>query len=654
MLLKLTCLIPLYPLIGSIINGFFGLKIGKKAVGFIACGSMTLSFLTSVLVYVGYLMLPEGQHVYEQVVWTWFGASDFNVDFGFQVDPLTLVMMFVVTGVGLIIHVYAVGYMQEEFSYYRFFAYFNLFVSAMLLLVMGNNFLLMFIGWEGVGLCSYFLIGYYFEKKSACDAGTKAFIVNRIGDFAFLLAIMYIFNIFGSIDFTTVFHAAPEKLIYAGEAVTIITMLLFVGATGKSAQIPLYTWLPDAMEGPTPVSALIHAATMVTAGVYMVVRCSVLFNLSPLTMTVVAFIGGGTAIMAATIGMTQFDIKRVLAYSTVSQIGYMFMACGVGAYTAAIFHLVTHAFFKACLFLGSGSVIHGIHGEQDMRKMGGLKKHMPVTYWTFFISALTIAGIPPLAGFFSKDEVLYHSLMDGNIIFWGMGISAALLTAFYMFRLVFMTFHGESRVDPSVHPHESPKVMTLPLVVLAGLATVGGLLGIPYHGWHILHNWLEPVLHFDLANALQHSEHMLHEAGQHAPSWAHLLEPKEHSGWIEFLLMVFSTVVAVTGVAGAYIFYIKRPDLPDKFTEGQWGFDMVQNKYYVDELYDDVFVKPTVEGSNLLWKECDAKAIDGVVNGTAKTIGWFSRQAQKLQSGFVRNYALFIVLGFISLLLVMF
>ncbi len=654
MLLKLTCLIPLYPLIGSIINGFFGLKIGKKAVGFIACGSMTLSFLTSVLVYVGYLMLPEGQHVYEQVVWTWFGASDFNVDFGFQVDPLTLVMMFVVTGVGLIIHVYAVGYMQEEFSYYRFFAYFNLFVSAMLLLVMGNNFLLMFIGWEGVGLCSYFLIGYYFEKKSACDAGTKAFIVNRIGDFAFLLAIMYIFNIFGSIDFTTVFHAAPEKLIYAGEAVTIITMLLFVGATGKSAQIPLYTWLPDAMEGPTPVSALIHAATMVTAGVYMVVRCSVLFNLSPLTMTVVAFIGGGTAIMAATIGMTQFDIKRVLAYSTVSQIGYMFMACGVGAYTAAIFHLVTHAFFKACLFLGSGSVIHGIHGEQDMRKMGGLKKHMPVTYWTFFISALTIAGIPPLAGFFSKDEVLYHSLMDGNIIFWGMGISAALLTAFYMFRLVFMTFHGESRVDPSVHPHESPKVMTMPLVVLAGLATVGGLLGIPYHGWHILHNWLEPVLHFDLANALQHSEHMLHEAGRHAPSWAHLLEPKEHSGWIEFLLMVFSTVVAVTGVAGAYIFYIKRPDLPDKFTEGQWGFDMVQNKYYVDELYDDVFVKPTVEGSNLLWKECDAKAIDGVVNGTAKTIGWFSRQAQTLQSGFVRNYALFIVVGFISLLLVMF
>lgn len=655
MLLKLTCLVPLFPLIGSIINGFFGLKIGKNAVGLIACGSMALSFITSVLIYIGFLMLPEGQHVFEQVVWTWFGAGDFNVDFGFQIDPLTLVMMFVVTGVGFIIHVYAIGYMHEEFSYYRFFAYFNLFASAMLLLVMGNNFLLMFIGWEGVGLCSYFLIGYYFEKKSACDAGTKAFIVNRVGDFAFLLAVMYIFNVFGTIDFTEVMQAAPEKLIYGGEIVTIITMLLFLGATGKSAQIPLYTWLPDAMEGPTPVSALIHAATMVTAGVYMVVRCNVLFNLSPLTMTVVAFIGGGTAIMAATIGMTQFDIKRVLAYSTVSQIGYMFLACGVGAYTAAIFHLVTHAFFKACLFLGSGSVIHGIHGEQDMRKMGGLKSHMPVTYWTFLVSTLAIAGIFPLAGFFSKDEILYHSLMDGNIIFWGMGIAAALLTAFYMFRLVFMTFHGESRVDPSIHPHESPKVMTMPLVALAGLATVGGLLGIPLiHGWHILHNWLEPVLHFDLANALQHSEHMLHEAGRHAPSWAHLLEPKEHNLWIESSLMLFSLVVAIVGIAGAYIFYIKRPDLPEKFTKGQWGFDLVQNKYYVDELYDDSIVQPTIKGSKLLWKECDAKAIDGAVNGTAKIIGWFSRQAQVFQSGFVRNYALFMVVGFISLLLVMF
>ena len=655
MLLKLTCLVPLFPLLGSIINGFFGLRIGKNAVGIIACGSMALSFLTSILIFVGFLMLPEGQHVFEQVVWTWFGAGDFSVDFGFQIDPLTLIMMFVVSGVGFIIHVYAIGYMHEEYSFYRFFAYFNLFASAMLVLVMGNNFLIMFIGWEGVGCCSYFLIGYYFEKKSACDAGTKAFVVNRVGDFAFLLAVMYIFNVFGTIDFTEVMHSAPEKLVYAGEAVTLITFFLFVGATGKSAQIPLYTWLPDAMEGPTPVSALIHAATMVTAGVYMIVRCSALFNLAPMTMMIVAGTGAATAIMAATIGMTQFDIKRVLAYSTVSQIGYMIMACGVGAYTAAIFHLVTHAFFKACLFLGSGSVIHGIHGEQDMRKMGGLKNYMPVTYWTFLVSTLAIAGIPPLSGFFSKDEVLYHALMDGNIIFWGMGIGAALLTAFYMFRLVFMTFHGESRVDPSVHPHESPKVMTMPLVILAGLATVGGILGIPlFHGWHILHNWLEPVLHFDLANALQHSEHMLHEAGKHAPSWAHLLNPKEHNLWLEVFLMAFSACVAVTGIVAAYIFYIKRPDLPEKFTKGQWGFELVQNKYGVDELYDGVFVKPTVEASHLLWKEVDAKAIDGTVIGTAKSVGWLSKQAQAFQSGFVRNYALFIAIGFISLLLIMF
>ena len=655
MLLKLTCLVPLFPLLGSIINGFFGLRIGKNTVGIIACGSMALSFLTSILIFVGFLMLPEGQHVFEQVVWTWFGAGDFSVDFGFQIDPLTLIMMFVVSGVGFIIHVYAIGYMHEEYSFYRFFAYFNLFASAMLVLVMGNNFLIMFIGWEGVGCCSYFLIGYYFEKKSACDAGTKAFVVNRVGDFAFLLAVMYIFNVFGTIDFTEVMHAAPEKLIYAGEAVTLITLLLFVGATGKSAQIPLYTWLPDAMEGPTPVSALIHAATMVTAGVYMIVRCSALFNLAPMTMMIVAGTGAATAIMAATIGMTQFDIKRVLAYSTVSQIGYMIMACGVGAYTAAIFHLVTHAFFKACLFLGSGSVIHGIHGEQDMRKMGGLKNYMPVTYWTFLVSTLAIAGIPPLSGFFSKDEVLYHALMDGNIIFWGMGIGAALLTAFYMFRLVFMTFHGESRVAPSVHPHESPKVMTMPLVILAGLATVGGILGIPlFHGWHILHNWLEPVLHFDLANALQHSEHMLHEAGKHAPSWAHLLNPKEHNLWLEVFLMAFSACVAVTGIVAAYIFYIKRPDLPEKFTKGQWGFELVQNKYGVDELYDGLFVKPTVEASHLLWKEIDAKAIDGTVIGTAKSVGWLSKQAQAFQSGFVRNYALFIAVGFISLLLIMF
>lgn len=653
MLLKLTWLIPMFPLIGSIINGFFGLKIGKRLVGLIACGSVALSFLTTMLVFIGFLLTPERDTVFEQTIFQWIAAGDFQVEFGFQIDQLSLVMMTFVTGVGFLIHVYSIGYMREEYSFYRFFAYLNLFMFSMLLLVMGNNFLIMFIGWEGVGCCSYLLIGYYFEKKSACDAGTKAFIVNRVGDFAFLLAVMYIFDIFGSVDFTTVFHAAPEKIVYGEEAITIITLLLLVGAAGKSAQIPLYTWLPDAMEGPTPVSALIHAATMVTAGVFMVVRCNALFNLAPMTMMVMAFVGGGTAIFAATIGMAQYDIKRVLAYSTCSQLGYMFLACGVGAYTAAIFHMVTHAFFKACLFLGSGSVIHGVHGEQDMRKMGGLKEQMPVTYLTFLISTLAIAGIPPLSGFFSKDEILYYSLMDGNVLLWGMGISAALLTAFYMFRLVFMTFHGESRVDPEVHPHESPRIMTLPLVILAGLAAVGGILGVPLiHGWHALHNWLEPVLYFDLASTLERSKHLLHETGQHAPSWDHLLQEKDHNVWLELFLMAFSVVVGVVGIALAYIFYIKRPDLPGKLTQGQWGYDIVKDKYLVDELYDETIVKPIVEGSYLLWKKADVKGLDGAVNGVARVIGWFSEQARTFQSGFVRNYALFIVVGFVALLII--
>ncbi|PIQ97897.1 MAG: NADH-quinone oxidoreductase subunit L [Nitrospinae bacterium CG11_big_fil_rev_8_21_14_0_20_56_8] len=651
----LAFLVPLFPLIGSIVNGFFGLRIGKKAVGWVACGTVAFSFLVTLLMLGQLLFTPAEERLFEQTLFTWMAAGDFNAAFGFQIDPLSMVMMMVVTGVGFLIHVYSIGYMHDEYSYYRFFAYLNLFMFSMLLLVMGNNFLMMFIGWEGVGLCSYFLIGYYFEKKSACDAGTKAFVMNRVGDFAFLLAIMYIFYLFGTIDYTEVFHAAPEKLILGAEPVTIITLLLFVGATGKSAQIPLYTWLPDAMEGPTPVSALIHAATMVTAGVYMVVRCSVLFNMAPFSMSVVAFIGGGTAIFAATIGMTQFDIKRVLAYSTVSQIGYMFLACGVGAYTAAIFHLVTHAFFKACLFLGSGSVIHGLHGEQDMRKMGDLKKHQPVTYITFLISTLAIAGIFPLSGFFSKDEILYHALMDGNTILWGMGVTGALLTAFYMFRLVFMTFWGESRVDPHVHPHESPKVMTLPLVILAGLAAFGGLLGIPLvHGWHALHNWLEPVLHFDMASTLEHSKHLLHEVGRHAPHWEALLIEPEENIWIEISLMLLSLTVALTGIAGAYFCYVKKPGLPDELIKGQWGYDLVKNKYEVDEFYDATFVEPTIQGSLLLWKKGDAQGIDGAVNGVAQILGWCGQQARVVQSGFVRNYALFMVLGFIMLLFIMF
>ncbi len=654
-MVSLAWLVPLFPLIGSIVNGFFGLRIGKQAVGYVACGATVLSFIVTLLLWISVLGHPEGEPWAEQVLFTWMAAGNFVVEFGFQIDPLSIVMMFVVTGVGSIIHIYSIGYMREEYSYYRFFAYLNLFMFSMLLLVMGNNFLLMFIGWEGVGLCSYFLIGYYFEKKSACDAGTKAFVMNRIGDFAFLLAIMYIFNLFGTIDFSAVFAAAPNTIIYSSEEITIITLLLFVGATGKSAQGPLFTWLPDAMEGPTPVSALIHAATMVTAGVYMIVRCNALFTLAPITMLVVAFVGAGTAVFAATIGMTQFDIKRILAYSTVSQLGYMFLACGVGAYSAAIFHLVTHAFFKACLFLGSGSVIHGMHGEQDIRKMGALRKHMPWTYGTFLISTIAISGIFPFSGFFSKDEILLHALLDGNFILWGMGIGGAFITAFYMFRLVYLTFHGPSNVDPSVHPHESPKVMTMPLVALAGLALVGGALGIPlFHGWHILHHWLEPIFVFDLETALVHSAEHMQAHGHAPPPILELLAPKEHPHWLfEVSLMILSVGIAGAGILLAYIFYIRNPDLPDKVIKGQWGYEIVRDKYRVDEFYDDNVVKPIVEGSFFLWKECDAKGVDGSVNGVANIIGWFSKQAKSLQSGFVRNYALVMVVGFVMVMFIL-
>ncbi len=652
---NLAFLVPLFPLISSIINGFFGLKIGKNRVSWIACMGPVLSFAVTLVLLVSTFFHPEGTPYPEQSLFTWMAAGDFVVDFGFQIDPLSLVMMMVVTGVGSIIHIYSVGYMYEEYSYYRYFAFLNLFLFSMLILVMGNNFLVMFIGWEGVGVCSYFLIGYYFEKKSACDAGVKAFVVNRIGDFAFLLGIFGIFKVFGTVDFTEVMLASPTTLIYDDMTATLITMALFVGATGKSAQIPLYTWLPDAMEGPTPVSALIHAATMVTAGVYMLVRCSALFNMAPLTMMIVALIGGGTALFAATIGCTQFDIKRVLAYSTVSQIGYMFLACGVGAYTAAIFHLVTHAFFKACLFLGSGSVIHGMHHEQDIRKMGGLKDHFPITYVTFLVSTIAIAGIFPFSGFFSKDEILYHALMDGNVIYWGMGISGAFITAFYMFRLVFLTFHGPSNVEPHVHPHESPKIMTLPLIILAFGALVGGILGIPLlEGWHVLHHWLEPVLAFDLETALAASERMMAEHGHHA-SFAEVLhqaQHKSHNIWVEIVLMAFSVTVALVGIGTAYYFYIMRPDLPEKLAKGQWGFDLVQNKYYVDELYDEAVVKPIIQGSDLLWRQADARGVDGAVNGVAQAIGWMGKQARSFQSGFVRNYALLMVVGFLILMII--
>ena len=614
-------LIPCFPLVGFLINGFLGKRLPKNLVGIIGSAAIGLSFLLSVSIFLQYLKLPAGARPLEKVVYTWMSAGTFQAQVAFLIDPLSLVMLLVVSGVSFIIHVYSAGYMYDDPGYPRYFAYLNLFVFFMLILVGANNFLLMFVGWEGVGLCSYLLIGFWYEKQSASDAGKKAFVVNRIGDFGFLLGIFLIFWTFGSVNFREVFALAAKYPVGSG-VITAMTLLLFVGATGKSAQLPLYTWLPDAMEGPTPVSALIHAATMVTAGVYMVARCSALYALAPFSLTVVAAVGVLTAIFSATIGMAQFDIKRVLAYSTVSQLGYMFLACGVGAFISGIFHLMTHAFFKALLFLGAGSVSHGLHGELDMRKMGDLKKHMPITYWTFLIATLAIAGIFPFAGFFSKDEILFHSLVDGNVIFWGLATAAAFITAFYMFRAVFMTFHGESRVDPHVHPHESPPVMTVPLMILAGLSVVGGLVGIPIiKGLHYFHDFLAPAI-----TPVGHEAH--------------------YPAAFEVALMVFSMAVAAGGIYLAYRMYLKLPELPTVLAE-RWptAYDLIYHKYYVDELYDAAVVEPVKQGSDFLWLGVDDKVVDGAVNGSASLVAWLSAHLRKLETGFVQNYALAVLLG---------
>ncbi len=627
-------LVPILPLLGAIVNGLIGRRLSKPAIGLVACGSTGLSFGVAIVAFIGLLTLDPHHRIYENVLFTWIEAGSFVAEAGIQIDPLSGLWLLVVTGVGFLIHVYSIGYMHHEDGYPRYFSYLNLFMFSMLLLILGNNFLLMFIGWEGVGLCSYLLIGYYYDKDSAADAGKKAFVMNRIGDFGFLLAIMWIFWTFGSIDYTTVFPVAHEKLAYGGAAVTGITLLLFLGATGKSAQVPLYTWLPDAMEGPTPVSALIHAATMVTAGVYMVCRTAALFNLAPVTMIVVASIGAFTAIFAATMGLYQNDIKRVLAYSTVSQLGYMFLACGVGAYVAAAFHVMTHAFFKACLFLGSGSVIHGMSGEQDMRQMGGLKKKMPVTHGTFLVSTLAISGIPIFAGFFSKDEILLSAFIGhtpGHIVFWVMATIAAAVTAFYMFRLYYMTFEGDLRAEDQHvrdHVHESPPSMTLPLLVLALLAIVGGFLGLPIiKGAHVLSNFLHPVFDF-------------HGAPEH---------PHPSLG-LELVLMAFSVGVAVMGILTARYYYFTKPEAAEKMAKRE-GFvktiyTTMQNKYYVDELYDAIIVKPSVWISrNFLWKVFDVKVVDGFVNGMAELVMSFGSIIRLAHTGMTRRYAMAMVAG---------
>jgi NADH-quinone oxidoreductase subunit L len=630
-------LIPILPLAGAALNGLLGRRLPKRAVSWIGCGAAGGAFVAAILAVMDLLQLAPAERRIVAGFFTWIASGDFVARADFLLDPLSSVMLLVVTGVGFIIHVYSIGYMHAEDGYYRFFAYLNLFLFSMLVLVMANNFLLMFVGWEGVGLCSYLLIGYYFDRKSAGDAGKKAFIVNRIGDVGFILGIFLVFVTFNTMEFGEVFRqiaAGSERFsVEAGAGIlTAIALLLFVGATGKSAQIPLYVWLPDAMEGPTPVSALIHAATMVTAGVYMVVRCSPIFSRAPLAMEIVTMVGIVTAVMAATIGLAQTDIKRVLAYSTVSQLGYMFVAAGGGAFSAAIFHLMTHAFFKALLFLGAGSVIHALGGEQDLTKMGGLSRHIRITYRTMLTGALAISGVFPLAGFFSKDEILWSAWANGHPIVWAAGLVTAGMTAFYMFRLIFMAFHGRERFQEhgGHRPHESPASMTLPLVVLAVLSVVGGFIGLPaWLGTNIFAYFLEP----SLVLARQHA----HAELSHA---------------VELGFAAISVLVALLGIFVAYRLYVSQPAMADALAL-KWRaiHNLLFRKYYVDEIYDVLFIRPLVAGSrNVLWKGIDTRLIDGLVNGAGQSVQAWAAWLKNVQNGLARSYATWILFGAVALL----
>jgi len=632
-------LVALFPLIGFLTNGLLLGRLPRPVVSFVACASVGLSFALSVLLFFELKALPDGMRVIEQVLFAWVPAGNFHVNIGLLLDPLSAVMILVVSGVGFLIHVYSVGYMHHDPCFGRYFTYLNLFTFAMLTLVLADNFLLMFVGWEGVGLCSYLLIGFWFEKKSASDAGKKAFIVNRIGDFGFLIGMFIIFWHVGSLDFRVVSEIAPMMFVAGGTLITTACLLLFVGAIGKSAQIPLYVWLPDAMEGPTPVSALIHAATMVTAGVYMIARTNALFVLAPDALLVVAIIGVVTAFFAATIGLAQNDIKRVLAYSTVSQLGYMFLACGVAAFTAGIFHLMTHAFFKALLFLGAGSVIHAMSDEQDMRNMGGLKKYLPITFVTMFIATLAIAGIPGLSGFFSKDEILWKafSSQHGHLFFWILGLVTAGLTAFYMFRLVFMTFYGRERMNDEVksHIHESPKSMTVPLMILAVLSVIGGFIGMPhiFGATNYFEHWLEPVMA---------------STGHGAES--HALAATGGNAGMEWTLMLVSVALVGVSIYFAYLLYKKRTELSTSLREKFSALHTVLvNKYYVDELYGAAVVRPVVYFSLFLWKVFDVVIIDGFLNGLASLYADISEFVRTGQTGRVRTYATVFVFGVVLL-----
>ena len=619
-------LVPAFPLLGFLLNGFLGKRFGTRFVTFVGPLAIALSFAQSLVLF--FQMLEAEGNVLKEHLYHWISSGNFEAGINFQVDQLSGLYLLVITGVGFLIHVYSVGYMDGESGYYRFFAYLNLFVFFMLILVLGDSFLLMFVGWEGVGLCSYLLIGYYFEKDSAAEAAKKAFLFNRIGDFGVLSAVMLIFLAFGSIEFATINAEAATQLEYGGALVTAITLLLFLGATGKSAQIPLYVWLPDAMEGPTPVSALIHAATMVTAGLYMVARLSHLFVLAPFTMNVIAVVGTATALLAATIAVTQTDIKRVLAYSTVSQLGYMFLAMGVGAFGAGVFHVMTHAFFKALLFLGSGSVILAVHHEQDMRKMGALKNKLPITYMTMLLGTFAISGIPFFSGFFSKDEILWKAYSSplGGPWLWGVGFLTAGLTAFYMFRMIYLTFHGESRVDSHTaeHVNESPFSMTIPLMILAALAVTGGFFGVP-HVFHVIPNGMENYFQGFFAEI-----------------------PSGH-GTVstEWTLMAFSVAFALLAWFFASRLYHSGFDLAAGL-RSKWEslYQLSLNKWYVDELYNTLIIQPgRLFSTHVLWRLFDQNVIDRAVNTTADVARMVGNSIRPLQNGLTQNYALIFTLG---------
>src|SRR5579863_5423665 len=641
-------IIPLLPLLGAAVNGIFGRRWPHVVTNSVALGATGLSFAAVVELFREFIHLAPVNIPRVQTYLPWIAAGNFRADFSLQVDQLSMVMLLIVTGVGFVIHIYSTGYMAHEGGYYRFFSYLNLFMFFMLILVLAANYVLLFVGWEGVGLASYLLIGFYFLKKSASDAGKKAFIVNRIGDFGFMLGMFLLFRTFGTLDFSQLFDKIatqqwPHEARGIFGTMTVAGLLLFMGACGKSAQLPLYVWLPDAMEGPTPVSALIHAATMVTAGVYVVARSHILFEHSETASVVVAVIGCATAFFAATIGLVQTDIKRVLAYSTVSQLGYMFLACGVGAFGAGIFHLMTHAFFKALLFLAAGSVIHAMGGEQDMRHMGGLSSKIKVTYWTMLIATIAIAGFPPLAGFFSKDAILFGAFTVGNgndtggHILYGLGLLTALLTAFYMFRLIFLTFHGKRRYDEHhVHVHESPWSMLGPLVVLAILSVIGGWVAAPafWGGTDHFTEFLSPI--FAAKEAVGTSEAAMHS--------------------LELLLAGVAIVAATIGLLTAFWLYLKQPGKPEQLAKSmQPVYKTLLNKYYVDELYAAAIVRPLVWLSeNVLWKVVDVEAIDGTVNGIAHGAAGLGDTVRHTQSGNTRSYAVWVVVGALAIIIILF